>query len=144
MPVWPFFVVATIGLTIWGWRHSAWDIPALALCGYIATRLSVAYVPTAYLEIVICALWLLVAAIMLYRGGAIPGFFFALSALTYPTLLIFGFRIEYMGLTPFIADAFAVLALLTIGGGIYGMAFNSSTVNSRALGWVQSHSVGSL
>lgn len=141
MPPWAILMLITAALVFWGWLNGAWEIPALALCGYIGTRLAVAYAPTEYLEVVICAVWLFFAAIMIYRGGAIPGFFFVFSALTYPVLFVIGYRIEFMGLTPFIADAFAVLALLTIGGGIYGVA-NSTTANSGVVGWFQSHSVG--
>lgn len=141
MPVWPILMIITAGLTLWGWRHNAWEVPAIAFCGYIAMRALVAYTPAAFLEVAGCALWLFFAAIMVYRGGAIPGFFYALSALTYPILLIFGFSIEYMGLAPIIADVFAACALLSIGGGIYGVA-NSNLDRSGFLDRVQGYTVG--
>lgn len=141
MAVWPFLMVSTTGLFAWGWLRGAWEIPALALGGYVAMRAIVTYVPPNYIEVVGCASWLFFAAIMIARGGAIPGFFYALSALTYPVLLIFGFRLHYMGLSPIIAEAFAVMALLSIGGGIYGVA-TASPDNPRPLHWIKAHSVG--
>ena len=141
MPVWPFFIAISAGLTLWGWRHGAWQIPAIALCGYIAMRLLIIYSPQGYVEVIGCASWLIFAGLMVYKGGAIPGFFYALSALTYPTLFTFGFRIEHMGLSPIIADLFAALALISIGGGIYGLA-NPLAYRSGLLDRVQGYSLG--
>ena len=122
MPVWPFMMATAAALTIWGLRHNAWHAPALALCAYVAMRVVMSHVPETFIEVVACALWLFFAALMVYKGAAVPGLFFALSAMTYPVLLVFGYRIEYMGFAPFVAEFFAVCALLSIGGGIYGMA----------------------
>ena len=141
MQVWPVIIVITAGLTLWGWRHNAWQIPAIALCGYIAMRFVVTYSAAGFVEVAGCTSWLLFASLMVYKGGGVPGFFYALSALTYPALLVFGFRLDYMGLSPIIAEIFAALALLSIGGGIYGMA-NFSVDNHRFLAWVQSNSMG--
>lgn len=141
MPFWPFLVLASAGLTLWGWRHNAWLLPALALCGYAAMRLIVAYCPTDYIEVAGCASWLFFAALMVYKGGEVPGFFYALSALTYPVLLVFGFRLDYMALSPVIADTFAAFALLSIGGGIHGMV-NSLGDNRGSVAWLKSHSMG--
>ncbi|MGB1215906.1 MAG: hypothetical protein ACPG4X_21240 [Pikeienuella sp.] len=141
MAVWPFLMGFAAILTLWGWRHEAWVIPVLALCGYVAMRLNISLFPQSVNEIVGCALWLFIAAIMVYKGGAVPGLFFCLSALTYPALLVFGFKIEYMGLAPVIADSFAILAMLTIGGGLYGLS-DSRGDNHRILFWLKGHSLG--
>lgn len=141
MPFWPFLIAITAGLIFWGWRHNAWEMPAIALCGYIAMRGVVTFSPVGYVEIIGGTSWLLFAAIMIYRGGAIPGFFFTLSALTYPALLVFGFRLDYMGLSPIIAEIFAALALLSIGGGIYGIS-HSPGYRSGFMDRVATYSVG--
>lgn len=141
MPVWPFLMAICAGFTLWGWRHNAWEIPALALCGYIAMRAVSTYAPHGYVEVIGCASWLFFAAVMIHRGGEVPGFFYALSAMTYPVLLVFGFRLEYMGLSAFIAEFFAALALLSIGGGIHGMA-HTPRDSSGYMAWVKSHSIG--
>lgn len=142
MPVWPFLMAVTAGLALWGWRHNAWEVPVVALSGYVAMRFVVNFTPASYTEIAGCASWLFFAYIMLRLGAWVPGFFYALSALTYPALLVFGFRLEYMGLTPVIAEIFAVLALISIGGGIYGVANSANPDGPRVLSWITSHSVG--
>lgn len=144
MPVWPFLIAITVALTFWGWRHGVWVIPALALGGYVAMRGIIWGLPPELHEIAGCALWLCVAGAMMYFKGWVPGFFYGLSGLTYPVLLTFGFRIEYMGLSPIIAEVFAALALLSIGGGIAGYAFhNSANRNSdRPIPWVVSFTAG--
>ncbi len=155
MPVWPLLIAITACLTVWGWRHNAWEVPAIALCGYIAMRGVVTFSPDAYVDIYIfgktstlgyleisaCTSWLLFSGVMIKRGGVIPGFFFTLSALTYPALLIFGFRLQYMGLSPIIAEFFAALALLSIGGGIYGVAYPTG-YRSGFLDRMATYSVG--
>lgn len=140
MPVWPFLMGVTALLTAWGAYAGAWKVPALALLGYILMRGVVSL--DAYQEIVACALWLFIAAGMVKIGGAIPGFFFALSALVYPALFIVGFRIEYMGLIAVLADGFAILALLSIGGGYLGMAHYSPDRDSGILAWIADHALG--
>lgn len=141
MPFWPIYLVASVGLTIWGAYRGAWLMPALAAVGFVATRFVIEYAPNVAHEVTIANLWLIIAAIMVYKGGAVPGFFFALSALTYPAFLIFGYHIERMGVIPIIADGFAVLALLAIGGGLRGMA-DSSLDRGGILPWLAHHSLG--
>jgi hypothetical protein len=141
MPYWPLVMAVAAGLTAWGWRHNAWEIPAIVFCGYVLMRLVVTYVPPEYIEVTACASWLFFAALMVYRGGELPGFLYALSGLTYPVLLVFGRKLEYMGLASIVAETFAALALLSIGGGVYGMA-NPPRDSSRPLAWLQGHSVG--
>ena len=125
MPFWPIYMAMTAGLVLWGWRHDAWQAPVIALLGFVGVRAIVWNAPHDFVEVSICTLWLIIAAALLYTNHAVAALFFALSALTYPVLLIFGFRVAYMGLMPFIADAFAIAALLTIGGGIYGVSHSS-------------------
>jgi len=141
MPFWPFFMGTAFLLSIAGWRHGVWLIPALALLGYIGMRGVMNWVPLEYLEVAACTLWLLIASVMMYNSGWVPGFFYSLSALTYPAFLLFGFRIEYLGLSLIVSEIFAVLALLSIGGGIVGMA-NTDSGPSRLLSRLAPYSVG--
>jgi hypothetical protein len=141
MPVWPFLMGIAALLTLWGWRVGAIAIPLLALVGYVGMR-AVVQLPPAYIEVVGAAWWLVICALMLGKGGEIPAFFYALSALTYPVMLIFGFRMSYMGLSPIVAECFAALALLSIGGGIYGVASGSIGDRTGLVAWAASHSAG--
>jgi hypothetical protein len=113
-------------LTLLGWRLGPWHVPALALLGYVLMRGVILFVPDWLHEIAGCTLWLCIAMAMGYKGGAVPGLLYAASALTYPVLLTFGYRMEYMGLSPIIAEAFAVCALLWIGGGIGGVVISAN------------------
>lgn len=124
MAFWPFFMGAAALLTLWGARHGAWIIPALALSGYVLMRLVILLPPDGWREVATCTLWLCLAALMMYHDGWVPGFFYGLSGLTYAALLPLGFRIEYLGLAPILAEGFAIAALLSIGGGIYGVAYH--------------------
>jgi len=141
MPIWPIWMTISACLTLWGALHNAWVVPAMALAGYIGTRLIIYSFDPSLHEVAICSLWLIVASGMMYQGAWIPGFFFTLSALTYPLLLPVGFRIEYMSLMPIMADIFAVLALLSIGGGIFGIS-RASLDSGKPYHWVVSHSSG--
>ena len=128
-------------LTLAGWRHGAWVIPALAFVGYVGMRGVMTWVPNELREVAACTWWLCIVGPMMYKGGHVPGVFYAMSALTYPALLLFGFRLEYLGLSPIIAEAFAVLALLSIGGGIVGMAYPH--LDRRGfLAWLSANSLG--
>lgn len=144
MPVWPFLIAITACLMLWGARHGAWLIPALALGGYVGMRAIIWGLPSGWHEVAGCTLWLCVAAAMMCFKGWVPGFFYALSGLTYPVMLIFGFRIEYLGLSPIIAEVFALLALLSIGGGIAGLARHNHAAGDpdRPISWVVSYSAG--
>lgn len=125
MPVWPFLMALSAGLTLWGWRVNAWHVPALSLLGYVGMRGIIWGMPAEVHEVAGCTWWICVCALMAMKGGHVPAFFYALSAMTYPMLLIFGFRMEYMGLSPIISECFAALALLSIGGGLYGLERHS-------------------
>lgn len=120
MPFWPFISGIAVALTFWGWRHDAWQIPAIAVVGYVGMRAIVISVDPNYHEITGCMWWLVICCWLALFGGFAPALLYAASALTYPVMLLFGFRMEYMGLSPIIAEVFALLALLSIGGGIYG------------------------
>lgn len=126
MAFWPIMMGAAGVLTVIGASRGEWIAPTLALCGYVGMRVIVGTVDPQFIEVVSCILWLCVAAGMMYNGAWVPGFLYALSGLTYPVLLIFGARMVYLGLSPIIAEAFAILALVWIGGGLYGMAHTAS------------------
>ena len=79
---------------------------------------------------------------MMYKGAWVPGFLFVLSAMTYPMFLTFGVRIEYMGPLPIFADFFAALALISVAGGLYGMATNSAGDTSRLVDRLASNALG--
>ena len=121
-------------LTFWGAFRNAWEAPFIMLMGYVGTRIVVQLVNTPFLEVSICALWLCVAAVMVYRGFAIPGLLLTFSALSYPVFLTFGLRLEYMAITPIVADIFAVCAMVWIGGTIYGSGHHSRSDNLGNLG----------
>lgn len=142
MPVWPVLMVATAALVLFGWRRGAWQAPAIVFVGYAVTRWIVATFDPAFMEVSICALWLSISATLVYRGSMVPALFLTLSALTYPVFLLFGFRLEYMGLVPIVADGFAIFALLSIGGGIVGLAAHTDHDNSRTLHRQVAHSGG--
>lgn len=132
MPFWPLFMGAAAFLTWWGIRAGAWQTPAIVLFSYISVRMVVTYIPTELHEVTICAIWLIAAMAMGMLKSYLPSFFYALSGLTYPVFLIFGFRIEYLGLSPIIAEIFAFLALLSIGGGLYGLSVDRHPSTHRA------------
>lgn len=142
MAFWPFFMGAAALLTIWGARHGAWVVPALALLGYVLMRVVVLLPPDGWREVATCTLWLCLAAVMMYHGGWVPGFFYGLSGLTYAALLPLGFRIEYLGLAPVIAEGFAIAALLSIGGGIYGLAHHPGGDSDRSVDRLASAAAG--
>lgn len=127
MPVWPFISGIAVCLLLWGIRNGAWELPALAVVGYIGMRAIVHTVAQPYVEVTGCAWWLVICFCLASFGGYLPALLYAASALTYPVMLLFGFRMEYMGLSPIIAEVFALLALLGIGGDIYGKSRDADT-----------------
>jgi hypothetical protein len=126
-------MLLTAGLTVWGYARGAWIAPALALAGYVGMRGVMWGLPQTWHEVAACTLWLLVATAMMYHRAYVPGFFYALSGLCYPVFLLIGFPMEYMGVSLIFAEGFAALALLGIGGGIYGMADRSASDRDRLL-----------
>jgi hypothetical protein len=57
--------------------------------------------------------------------GTLPAFFWTLSALTYPVFLVLGVRIEWLGISPVLAEIFAACAIVSVGGGLRGMALDT-------------------
>lgn len=141
MAFWPFMMGGAAVLTLWGIVQGAAVVPALALLGYVFVRCVIMFTPDGFHEIGVCTSWLLIAAVMMYVKAWVPGFFYVLSGLTYPLLLVIGIRISYLGLSPVIAEVFAICALLSIGGGLYGMA-HSAGDHSGLLSRLSAHSLG--
>jgi len=141
MPFWPIPMAAAAMLLVWGASRGVWAVPALALSAYIGTRLVMGATPPALHEVAVCSLWLCIASCMMYTRAWVPGFFFTLSALTYPVLLIFGARIGYLAPSSIIGDVFAALGLLSIGGGLAGLS-DAAGDPDRSLGWLAAHSLG--
>lgn len=135
MSFWPIPLAIALGFTIWGVLigRGAWVLPALALAAYLAVRAIVVVLPTGFHEVTICALWLCICAIMVsLPEGKVPAFFWALSALTYPALMVFGVRIEWLGLSPIIAEMFAACAFIAVGGGLCGVVAFASSDTGRS------------
>ena len=142
VPIWPIWMTISAALMLWGLRHNAWQIPALALCGYLGMRFVIYATPQGYHEVIASSLWLCIGGLMMYKGAWVPGFLFVLSAMTYPVFLTFGLRIEYMGLLPIFADFFAALALISIAGGLYGMATDPPRDTDRLVDRLASNALG--
>lgn len=142
MAVWPFLMLITLTLTVWGYFRGAWIAPALAFAGYVGMRGVMWGLSPTWHEVASCTLWLIVAGLMMYNRAIVPGFFYALSGLCYPVFLLVGFPMQYMGVSLIFAECFAALALLSIGGGIYGMAGNPDHNTSRPIYRATPASVG--
>lgn len=123
-PFWPVMMGLAGALTITGALvgRGAWIVPALALGGYVATRIVVESISatSAWDEILVCAVWLCVSGLMMYAKAWVPGALYALSAMTYPAFVVFGLHIGWLSLPNIIAEVFAILALVFIGGSIGG------------------------
>ena len=126
MPFWPWYMAACVGLILWN-RAGAIFAPVAILCGLVAMRAVVLF-PEALLELAAFIPWLCVAIYLMYKGAWVPGALCLLSGATYPTFLVVGLRIEYMGLVPIIADAFLIAALFASG---VGMGQHSNSRNNR-------------
>lgn len=142
MAVWPFLMAVTAGLTVWGWLRGAWIVPALALLGYIGMRGVMWGLPDVWHEVAACTLWLCISCAMVYNRGYVPGFFYALSGLCYPVFLLIGFPMEFMGVSLIAAEAFALCALLGIGGGLIGMDRDTPAYRGGFLFWPDGAKVG--
>jgi hypothetical protein len=120
---WPLPLSVLIGLTLWGlWRQGPWLPPALCALGYLGARGVMNFTPEAAHEVALCALWLCLAACLLYLGAKVPAFFVVCSAMAYPALMLIGLRIEWMGAAPIVAEVCMALAMLAMGGSIHGSA----------------------
>lgn len=125
MPFWPFYMAACAGLTLWGWRSGAWVGPALALAGFVGMRLIVWYVPLewgAWREVIGGTWWIAIGGLMIVSGWSVAGFFATASGLTYPIFAMLGARIVYLGILPIVADLLIILCMLSIAGGLAGIA----------------------
>lgn len=147
MAYWPFVMsiagILTIAGTLAG--NGAWRAPLIALFAYIATRIAVENIPSTetWDEISVCTIWLCASAFMMYHRAWVPGVLFTFSALTYPIFVIFGIHIGWLSLPNIIAEVFAGLALISIGGRISGVILSSSSGNScRSDNWFLAHSLG--
>lgn len=141
MPFWPFFMGAAFGLTLWGALRGAHMVPLIVFLGYLAMRGVIWGLDADLHEVAGCLVWLVVAFALMQRGAWVPGFFYTLSGLAYPALLIFGGRLAYLSASAILAEVFAIAALGTIAGGLAGLA-HSHDDGPRALHWLSSHAVG--
>jgi len=128
MPFWPWYMAACVGLILWGHRAGAVFAPVAILAGLVAMR-GVVLLPEAARELAAFIPWLCVAMALMYKGEWVPGALCLLSGATYPTLLVVGLHIEYLGLVPIIADAFLIAALAATG---LGMAQRFDPRDNRA------------
>lgn len=117
MPFWAFYMIACAALILLGWRSNNWRAAAFILLGLLGVRLT-PFLPDAWHEIGSCTVWLIVTYLLAYTKSHVTSVLIGLSALAY-SLLIVGFRIEYMGLLPIVSDAFLILAIGASGGGVY-------------------------
>ena len=141
MPFWPWYMAACVGLMVYGYRRGGVAIPALILGGLVGMRAIMWGFDPALREVSAHILWLCVAILLMYKGAWVPGALCLLSGVTYPTLLVLGVRIEYLGMSPIIADAFLIAAMLA---GWLGMAqySNSGANRARMAGDGQGFAVG--
>lgn len=137
MPFWPILWAICAGLTIWGWRHSDWAVPLSALVSYITVRgltKAITHAPTVdvwgvefgVLGMCVSLVWVSVSMLWAMSGAHIPAAFYTLSALVYPATMALGVHLEYMSVSAILAEIFALLGLLSIGGGIYSASRNSN------------------
>lgn len=141
MAFWPFLMGAAGGLTLWGLRHDAWKVPAIALAGYVAMRFAENYVPSRFKEVAYCTIWLVAAYGMAVARGYVPAFFYALAGLAY-LLFVVGLNAGYLSFTSSLSFLCDVLALISIGGGLYGLERYSGADGGgvRPVGWFVAHS----
>ena len=124
MPVWPFLIATSAGLALWGVRigEGAWRPGLVLVAAYVAVRAVIWGMDPSTHEVAMPILWALAALLLSLCGWHVAGLFFLASGLTYPVLLVFGFRIEWMGISPIIAEVFAGLGFVVLGGGLAAMA----------------------
>lgn len=128
MPFWPWYMAACAALIIYGHKRGGMAVPALILCGLVAMRGVMWGLDPMWRELAAYTVWLCVAMSLMYKGAWVPGALCLLSGVTYPTLLVLGVRIEYLGLAPIIADAFLIAAIFV---GWLGMGEYSNTPSNR-------------
>lgn len=118
-----------LGLIAWGYRRGGVHVPATILCGLIAMRGVMWGLDPTTRELAAYTVWLYVAMSLMYKGAWVPGALCLLSGVTYPTLLVLGVRIEYLGMSPIIADTFLLSAIFF---GWRGMVERSNPRDDRA------------
>lgn len=111
-------MLACAGLILWGYRAGAYAVPAIILLGLIGMRGVMWGLHPNVHELAAFPLWLCVAVFLMYKGAWLAGALCLLSGATYPALLVVGARIEYLGLSPIIADAFLIAAIVVGGHGV--------------------------
>lgn len=119
-------MAAAAGLVAFGAARGHWVAPAVILAGLFLMRVIVWALPPDAQEIAAGALWIFSGGVLLYLKWYLAGFLLCLSGLTYPVLLAVGHRIVLMGLSPIIADAFLILSLMFVGGGLVGLGASGS------------------
>lgn len=129
MPFWPWYMAACVALMIYGHNRGGFIVPAIILFGLIGMRGVMWGLDPAFREVSAYILWLSVAILLMYKGAWVPGALCLLSGVTYPTLLVLGVRIEYLGLAPIVADAFLIAAIFI---GWLGMGQYSNSADNRA------------
>lgn len=134
MPFWPFLMGYTALCVVWGVSigKGAWMAPAALLGGYVAMRGVIWGLSPEVHEVAACLVWLVVAIILGSIGWPRVAVAFALSGLVYPAMLLMGERIVYLGLSPILAEAFAIAGLIGMGGGLYGMASLHHAADNRS------------
>lgn len=128
-PFWPWYMLACAAPMALGYKRGGMAVPALILCGLISMRGVMWGLDPAMRELAAYTVWLCVAVALMYKGAWVSGALCLLSGVTYPTLLVLGVRIEYLGLAPIIADAFLIAAIFS---GWHGMAQRSNPGANRA------------
>ena len=113
-------MLVCLALAFWGRGRQGAFAPIAILCGLIAMRVVIWGFDPLLHEVASYTVWLCIAVAIMYKGAWLPGAFCLLSGVTYPTLLVLGVRIEYLGLTPIIADAFLIAALFVGWAGMVG------------------------
>lgn len=129
MPFWPWYMAACVALMIYGHKRGGFIVPAIILCGLIGMRGVMWGLDPAVREVAAYILWLSISVLLMYNGAWVAGALCLLSGVTYPTFLVLGVRIEYIGLTPIVADAFLIAAIFS---GWIGIIQYSNTTGNRA------------
>lgn len=110
MPFWPFYMLACVCLILW--RVDRWFGPAVILAGLIAMRPVMMYAEGHWQQIFACAVWLSAGGLLAYKGLWLSSITGATSGIAYVVLLLFGHKVEYLGLVPIVADALLIAAML--------------------------------
>lgn len=130
---WPWFIIVAVSLFLAGAMRGKWKVPALALSGEVAAILIFKY--AAFPPVTLCTSWLFFAYMMAYNGGKVPAFFYALAGLSSGLLYVFGIGLIPFGPSPIVIDIFSAMALLSVGGGIFGISSGSRSARPRLLRW---------